>query len=354
MTFSRILATCLFAAASQLMAAAPSNAAPGDTIYARPGRLVETDDGAKLNLYCMGHGSPAVVFDSGWEDWAPAWAIVQPKVAKWTRACAYDRAGAGFSGAGPMPRTSTRIAGELHSALRRAGIAGPYILVGHAFGSDNVRTFAELYMPDVAGIVLVEGDVLELEPADQQDTDHKGEVDFVASLRACRDEVASRKPLSLLPRRPGRPPRTCAQQFFRGIPEVEWSAALNAKLLEIAQTKVALYDAYISEMEQMPADEAFLQQHRRSYGDRPLRVVYTGRHGVGSLLNQPPPSAEHTRYEDEVRRAQALWLTRSSNSRAIFADNSSEYVVFDAPNVVVDAIKDVYDVSRKPKGKTAP
>ena len=30
---------------------------------------------------------------------------------------------------------------------------------------------------------------------------------------------------------------------------------LNAKLLEIAQTRVAIYDAYLSEMEPMPADE---------------------------------------------------------------------------------------------------
>lgn len=45
-------------------------AAPGDEIYAQPGRLV-TARGTKLNLYCAGSGEPAVVFDSGWGDWAP-------------------------------------------------------------------------------------------------------------------------------------------------------------------------------------------------------------------------------------------------------------------------------------------
>lgn len=48
--------------------------------------------------------------------------IVQPQVAKWTRACSYDRAGAGFSDAGPMARTSVRIADELHGALHNAGV----------------------------------------------------------------------------------------------------------------------------------------------------------------------------------------------------------------------------------------
>jgi pimeloyl-ACP methyl ester carboxylesterase len=61
-------------------------------------------------------------------------------------ACSYDRAGTGFSDPGPMPRTSVRIAKELRTALHRAGITGPYILVGSAFGGDNVRTFAGLYM----------------------------------------------------------------------------------------------------------------------------------------------------------------------------------------------------------------
>jgi len=132
-----------------------ASAAPGDEIYTRPGKLVRAD-GTRLNLYCTGNGSPAVVFDSGWEDWAPVWTIVQPEVAKWTRACSYDRAGAGFSDPGPMPRTSVRIADELHGALHNAGITGPYFLVGHAFGGDNVRTFAQRYTADVAGLVLVE------------------------------------------------------------------------------------------------------------------------------------------------------------------------------------------------------
>jgi pimeloyl-ACP methyl ester carboxylesterase len=119
-------------------------AAPGDEIYARPGQLV-TIQGSRLNFYCMGTGSPTVVFDSGWGDWAPVWTIVQPEVAKRTRACSYDRAGAGFSDPGPLPRTSVRIAAELRGALHNAGIQGPYILVGNAFGGDNVRTFAARY-----------------------------------------------------------------------------------------------------------------------------------------------------------------------------------------------------------------
>src|SRR5207253_4605270 len=127
---------------------------------------------------------------------------------------------------------SVRIAEELHTALRNAGVQAPYILVGSAFGSYNVRTFADEYMDDVAGLVLVDGDATDLEPTALQEEDHRGFARGVKGLRECRDAVTSGKPLPLLPPRPGQPHRTCAQQFYRGLPEPEWSPELNAKLLD--------------------------------------------------------------------------------------------------------------------------
>ncbi len=313
-------------------------------MYTRPGLLVSAR-GARLNIYCVGSRSPAVVFDSGWEDWAPAWAVVQPRVARFARACSYDRAGAGFSDAGPMPRTTVRIADELHDALHNARIGGPYILVGHAFGADDVRAFAARYPSDIAGLVFVDGDAEDYEPADMQAMDHRGEASFIEQLRTCRDAVAGRKPLPPLHGRHGTDVSTCAQQFFRGLPEAAWSPALNAALLHIARTKVAMYDAYISEMEQMPWDEAYLKAHRRSLGSRPVVVISTGNHGVGSLTRPRPPSLAHLRYEYETNLAQWHLLGLSSNSKQVYADHSSEYVVFDEPDIVVTAIRDVYGAS---------
>ncbi len=212
--FVPALAPCLFLAMQV-------SGTPGDEVYTRPGQIVTAADGARLNFYCMGSGSPTVIFDSGWGDWAPAWAVVQPQIAKWTRACSYDRAGSGFSGAGPMPRTSVRIADELHSALHNAGIAGPYILVGNAFGGDPARTFADLYVPEIGGLVLVEADASDVEPKAMRDDDHRGSAEFLVGARACRDAVAAGRPLPPLPARPGHPNRTCAQQlFFAGYPKL--------------------------------------------------------------------------------------------------------------------------------------
>jgi pimeloyl-ACP methyl ester carboxylesterase len=313
-----------------------ASAAAGDERYARPGQLVAAQ-GTRLNFYCMGQGSPAVVFDSGWGDWAPVWTIVQPEVAKWTRACSYDRAGAGFSDPGPMPRTSVRIAAELRSALRHAGIRGPYILVGNAFGGDNVRTFAARDPADVAALVLVEADIV------SSPEERRGHAKLIASMRECRDAIAAGKPLPQLPTGPGGPARSCAQQFFfRGLPEAMWSPELNAKLLELVRTKVAMYDSYISEMEQMPVDETYLEQHSRSLGSRPVRVLSTGNHGVHSLDPSRPPDPVQQKYEEEVAREQAKWLELSSNASQLFTDKSSEYIPFDQPSFVVDAIREVY------------
>jgi len=333
-------------AVSGQQAASRSNS-PADIVYAQPGQLVDAG-GFRLNLYCMGNGSPTVVFDSGWGDWAPAWSKVQPEIAKWTRACSYDRGGAGFSDPGPMPRTSVHIAEELHTALHNARIGGPYILVGSAFGGDNVRTFADLYMDEVAGLVLDDADPTDVEPASMREEEHRGLAGIPKDMRECRDLIAEHKPLPVTSR-PGRPPQNCAQQFFfRGLPEAEWSQELNAKVLEIAQTKVAMYDSYASEMEQTAADETYLQEHRRSFGSRPIRVLTSGNHAVGHLETKPPDTPKHLKYEQEITVAQARWLTLSSNSKQIFAHHSSEYIQFDEPETVIKAIREVYDQAKRP------
>ncbi len=327
---------------------ASGRSSPADIVYAQRGKLVSVN-GFRLNLYCMGSGSPTVVFDSGWGDWAPAWSKVQPQIAKWTRSCSYDRAGTGFSDPGPMPRTSVRIAEELRTALHHVGITGPYILVGSAFGGDNVRTFADLYMGEVAGLVLDDADPDDLEPKAMREEAHRAHAGIPSDLRDCRNLIAEHKPLPAQPSGPGQPPQTCAQQFFfRGLPEAEWSPELNAKLLEIAQTKVAMYDAYSSEMEQTAADETYLQQHRRSFDSRPIRVLTSGNHGVGHLEKKPPDTPKHLKYERETTLAQARWLALSSNSKQIFAHNSSEYIQFDEPETVISAIREIYDQTKQP------
>jgi len=323
--------------------AQPANAAPGDSVYLRPGQLVRAGDGLRLNLYCMGHGSPAVVFDSGHQDWAPAWAMVQPEIAKFTRTCSYDRRGAGFSDAGPLPRTSVRIADELHSALNNAGVSGPYILVGHAFGGINIRAFAYRFMPEIAGLVLVDTDAGDVEPPDALEREHKNFTVQAGELRACLDAIAAGRPLSDVP-----PPTLqklpCEQRFFRGFPEEVWSPELSAAALHLAQTSRALYEEVVSELEEMPGDEVWLKQHRQSLGNRPIRVLT-----AANLYSddESTPADVHLRHlKNQYERAlwQARFLELSSNAKQVFAYHSrAAYIQLDQPELVIGAIREVYE-----------
>jgi pimeloyl-ACP methyl ester carboxylesterase len=45
-----------------------------------------------------------------------------------------------------------------HDALHTLGVGGPYVLVGHAFGATDMRTFADLYRDEVKGLVLIDPD----------------------------------------------------------------------------------------------------------------------------------------------------------------------------------------------------
>lgn len=124
--------------------------------YPPPGQLVDIG-GYKLHLYCTGAGGPTVILDALFPGTVSNWAWVQPEIAEATRVCAYDRAGLGWSESGPEPRDARQQANELHTLLAKAGIPGPYILVGHSLGGLTVRMFADQYPEEVAGMVLIEG-----------------------------------------------------------------------------------------------------------------------------------------------------------------------------------------------------
>ena len=112
--------------------------------------------GHSLNLLIGGQGSPAVVFEGGFGTGIVSWSTVQKEVAAFARTVSYDRAGLGQSELGPKPRSAKQIATELHTALEKAGIKPPYVLVGHSFGGIYVRVFADMYPKEVVGMVLID------------------------------------------------------------------------------------------------------------------------------------------------------------------------------------------------------
>src|ERR1700742_204571 len=118
--------------------------------------LVDIGGGRHLNMVCMGTGSPTVVFLQGSGSDITDWRKVREPVAVLTRECFYDRANLGYSDPSDKPTTAENVTDDLHALLRAAGIKTPVVLVGHSLGGLYATYYADKFLPDVAGLVLVD------------------------------------------------------------------------------------------------------------------------------------------------------------------------------------------------------
>ncbi len=119
-------------------------------------RLVDIGGGTRMYLDCVGTGAPTVVIDGGAGHWSVHYRHVQETLAADTRVCTYDRVGLGQSDMVGGPRTSSRMADELHRLLAAADERGPFVLVGHSLGGYNVRIYEHRYASEVAALVLLD------------------------------------------------------------------------------------------------------------------------------------------------------------------------------------------------------
>jgi pimeloyl-ACP methyl ester carboxylesterase len=91
---------------------------------------------------------------------------LQSKMAVFTRACWYDRAGVGWSDPPSSPRTSATVASDLHEALHRAGVLPPYVMAGGSVGGEYAHIYTARYPSDVAGLVLIDSAVPDMHEPD--------------------------------------------------------------------------------------------------------------------------------------------------------------------------------------------
>ena len=121
--------------------------------FADSTHLVLVPTGERLHIQCMGTGAPVVVLEAGIAATSLSWALVQPRVAEFTRVCSYDRAGLGRSDSGTTPASAKAHAATLDAMLRASNIPPPYVLAGHSYGSFVIRAYAQQHPDRVAGAV---------------------------------------------------------------------------------------------------------------------------------------------------------------------------------------------------------
>jgi len=123
--------------------------------FPAPGRFIEAE-GRRLHIVCLGSGSPAVIFEAALAASSLSWTRVQNDVARWTTACAYDRAGFAWSDEAAQPATFARTVDGLESVAGSVGYPPPHVLVGHSLGSFICLEYARRHPDRVAGLVLVD------------------------------------------------------------------------------------------------------------------------------------------------------------------------------------------------------
>jgi len=294
------------------------------------GRSVDIG-GRSLNIYCSGEGRPAVIFDSGNGDPGYVWADIQPEIAKLTRACWFDRAGEGWSDMGPFPRTSAAMSTDLHKLLHRAGIPAPYILVGHSLGGMNIRVYNGMYPSDVAGAVLVD---------------------------AAHGDEAARAPAFMLGRSP--PRRWWHSIWIAGqtaratgllrlmLPPTTLPADSTKRTRELIVRALRNQPAAAATQFDASLPESYSQAERAAdFGDRPLIILTRGK------IDLPTSPSEEDRagaaYELVWQHEIQPKLARlSTHGRQIIVEKSGHEIHEEAPEVVVNAVREVLaDVRRQ-------
>jgi pimeloyl-ACP methyl ester carboxylesterase len=267
---------------------------------------------------------------------ATDWALVQSKVAAFTRVCSYDRSGAAWSDLGPKPRSMDQEAFDLHRLLTSAGERGPYVVVGQSLGGMVVRIFAEEHPKEVVGVVLVD--------AYSEDA----QLFTNGAMKRMRLEAKNRPipaPRTRATAADGLTPdesqkiEAFVKQYIRNpkidppydkLPE----CAQRVRLWAMQQPKnYAQDDDYMAEISARMYAEDQAQEH--PLGSVPLVVLTRDKNKHDY---QGPQTASLVKEHEEQ---QARMAKLSSDGKQVVVPNSGHQIELEAPEKVVAAIHDI-------------
>ena len=300
--------------------------------------------GRTLNLYCSGQGTPTVILETGGNSPGYAWLLLQSKIAGFTRACWYDRAGIGWSNPPSSPRTSATVAGDLHEALHRAGVLPPYVMAGGSVGGEYVHIYTARYPSDVAGLVLIDSAVPDmhepdfyLAPANRMSgrTRHL----FCVALPVIARFGALRSVASRERRHP--PPDFTPEQ---GNTLAKLEAQPKALRTDAEQACAATDEGRVVPREGGGnPDINSAARNAGSLGDRPLVVLTAGRYWAPDGFEKE--AAEY--HEIWLHQLQASLVRLSTRGRQVIVD--AHHDMAESPDSMVTAVRQVVDEVRSKK-----
>jgi pimeloyl-ACP methyl ester carboxylesterase len=317
--------------------------------YANRSDVARLPDGRTIHLVCMGQGSPVVILTAGAGNWSITWNKVQPAVAQKTRVCAWDRPGFGFSAPSPKPATVDNTTTDLQDALKAAGIAGPYIAVGHSLGGYESVLLKDREPSKVIGMVLVDpsfpGQYAAFERATPNTVARAGTnpPPFIQFLQKC---AAALRAGTL---RYGDPdPDGCLHPQWPPDYPPELRAALSKGPAEAAPATVASAMetmAFYGSPKQLELDSRIVVRPSRNYGAMPLIVLTAA--DMPSFPDDPPAvKAETPAMQAAWRKGHDGYAALSTRGVNRIVEGSSHDIQQIKPQVVIDAIDEVVDEVR--------
>jgi len=300
--------------------------------------LVDLGNGRKLNMVCMGRGSPTLVFELGLGGNQLHWKKVAVPAAEISRACFYDRAGYGFSDPMAGPLTGTSVTDDLDLLLARSGEKGPFVLVAHSLGGLYATLFADRFADQVAGLVLIDpsyADQDKGEGPNERADDAKHYPAGLVSMRKCEDlakagKLTRKKPDECFQILPGRSPREIdflARQFFRPY---RWASTISEAESMHAEGAASSEDS-IEE-----------KQASRSFGSLPIIVLTAGRQEDWPGIPQEELDASRAAWKEGHDHLAA----RSSRGESLVVPDAGHGIQLDQPGAVIDAIRKVVSEAR--------
>jgi len=306
-----------------------------DDFYTHAARLVVVDGQRRLNLACMGQGSPTVLFDGGQGDSMLVWRLVQGEVAKLTHACAYDRAGIGFSDPRSGVSDVRAIAADLHSLLVAAKIA-PIVYVGHSGAGLYGVMLAATHPEDLAGGVLVE-------PAFANQWNVISAAGTAAGapqaasdalLVAMRAQIPRMRECAALP---APLPDDCARLDKRLPSDLGALKKAQNSRPSYLLTKASEVESFQNAPNDISLDQKELESVTASFGDKPLIVLTRGKE-----VGNPGFTAEQSAAMNRAWTAgNARLAALSTRGRQIIVPDSSHYIQYDQPQAVIEAVTQV-------------
>lgn len=289
--------------------------------FASPANRVALPNGHSLNLRCSGSGERVVLFEAGTNADSTIWFRVLPMLQGDVRACAYDRAGYGFSDGGPMPRNLDANVADLHALIRAAELRRPLILVGHSLGSNIVRRYAVLHPDDVAGLVLVDppaqGDEAEMS-AQWKREDIEMRRKRESMLAACQNSVEAGELMPGCLRTP--PP---------------WMSERVAAAVTTNKSRPVYWQTLRSELEANQALFATPVSQDENYADIPLILLSANPDYKGI------PEDVRAILDMALTQTRQRILSASTRSRQINVPGASHDIQLDQPEVVASAVTEL-------------